>query len=83
MPEGAVRVTWYVSMRYFRAVAESKGFREAARQLHIVHPPQSRPTPHASYHRLSRSRRALMATITVDSDMSTAPAAGVSRMPAG
>ena len=25
-------------MRYFRAVAESKGFREAARQLHVVQP---------------------------------------------
>jgi hypothetical protein len=36
----------------------------------------------ASYHRVNRSRRALIATITVDSDISTAPAAGVSRIPA-
>ena len=34
-------------------------------------------------YRLSRSRRALIATITVDSDMSTAPVAGVRRMPTG
>ncbi len=25
-------------LRYFRAVAESKGFREAARRLHVVQP---------------------------------------------
>jgi hypothetical protein len=33
--------------------------------------------------RLTSSRRALIATITVDSDMRTAPAAGVRRMPIG
>jgi len=39
-------------------------------------PSRSRVVLHASHHRRTRSRRALMATITVDSDMSTAPAAG-------
>jgi len=48
-------------------------------------PPErvERPVRDTSSHRLNRNRRALIATITVDSDISTAPAAGVSRMPAG